>query len=48
MNIAIVLFRDMEELDFAGPLEVFGMASKAYDASRYIFLKNLLPHRTGR
>jgi transcriptional regulator GlxA family with amidase domain len=28
MNIAIVLFPDMEELDFAGPLEVFGMASK--------------------
>ena len=29
MNIAIVLFPDMEELDFAGPLEVFGMAAKA-------------------
>jgi len=28
MNIAIVLFPDVEELDFAGPLEVFGMASK--------------------
>jgi len=28
MNIAIVLFPDMEELDFAGPYEVFGMASK--------------------
>jgi transcriptional regulator GlxA family with amidase domain len=28
MNIAIVLFPRMEELDFAGPLEVFGMASK--------------------
>jgi transcriptional regulator GlxA family with amidase domain len=28
MNIAIVLFPDMEELDFAGPLEVFGMAAK--------------------
>jgi len=28
MNIAIVLFPDVEELDFAGPFEVFGMASK--------------------
>lgn len=28
MDIAIVLFPEMEELDFAGPLEVFGMASK--------------------
>jgi transcriptional regulator GlxA family with amidase domain len=28
MNFAIILFPDMEELDFAGPLEVFGMASK--------------------
>jgi transcriptional regulator GlxA family with amidase domain len=28
VNIAIILFPDMEELDFAGPLEVFGMASK--------------------
>jgi transcriptional regulator GlxA family with amidase domain len=28
MNFAIVLFPDVEELDFAGPLEVFGMASR--------------------
>jgi transcriptional regulator GlxA family with amidase domain len=28
MNIAIVLFPDVEELDFAGPYEVFGMAAK--------------------
>lgn len=28
MNIAIILFPDAEELDFAGPYEVFGMASK--------------------
>ena len=27
-NIAIVLFPDVEELDFAGPYEVFGMAAK--------------------
>jgi transcriptional regulator GlxA family with amidase domain len=27
MNIAIVLFPDVEELDFAGPYEVFGMAA---------------------
>lgn len=29
MNFAIVLFPEVEELDFAGPYEVFGMASKA-------------------
>jgi transcriptional regulator GlxA family with amidase domain len=28
MNINIVLFPDVEELDFAGPYEVFGMAAK--------------------
>jgi transcriptional regulator GlxA family with amidase domain len=28
MNIAIVLFPHVEELDFVGPLEVFGMAAK--------------------
>jgi transcriptional regulator GlxA family with amidase domain len=28
VNFAIVLFPDVEELDFAGPLEVFGMASR--------------------
>lgn len=28
MNIAFILFPDFEELDFAGPWEVFGMASK--------------------
>lgn len=28
MNIAIVLFPEVEELDFAGPFEVFGMAAK--------------------
>jgi transcriptional regulator GlxA family with amidase domain len=28
MNIAIVLFPNVEELDFVGPLEVFGMAAK--------------------
>ncbi len=30
MNIAIVLFPQVEELDFAGPYEVFGMAAKRY------------------
>lgn len=30
MNIAIVLFTQVEELDFAGPYEVFGMAAKRY------------------
>lgn len=30
-NIAIVLFPDVEELDFAGPFEVLGMASRRYD-----------------
>jgi transcriptional regulator GlxA family with amidase domain len=28
MNIAFILFPDFEELDFAGPWEVFGMAAK--------------------
>ena len=28
MNIAIVLFPEVEELDFAGPYEVFGIAAK--------------------
>jgi transcriptional regulator GlxA family with amidase domain len=31
MNIAFVLFDDFEELDFAGPWEVFGMAAKYVD-----------------
>lgn len=31
LNIAFVLSRDFEELDFAGPWEVFGMASKYVD-----------------
>lgn len=31
LNIAFVLFPDFEELDFAGPYEVFGMASKYVD-----------------
>ena len=31
MNIAFVLFPDFEELDFAGPWEVLGMASKYVD-----------------
>lgn len=30
MNIAIVLFPQVEELDFAGPYEVFGMGAKRY------------------
>ncbi|MBI5285747.1 MAG: DJ-1/PfpI family protein [Chloroflexi bacterium] len=30
-NIAFVLFPDFEELDFAGPYEVFGMAAKYID-----------------
>jgi len=30
MNIAIVLFPDVEELDFAGPYEVFGMAANYF------------------
>jgi transcriptional regulator GlxA family with amidase domain len=30
-NIAFVLFPDFEELDFAGPFEVFGMAAKFVD-----------------
>jgi transcriptional regulator GlxA family with amidase domain len=30
-NIAFVLFPDFEELDYAGPYEVFGMASKYVD-----------------
>jgi transcriptional regulator GlxA family with amidase domain len=33
MNIAFVLFDDFEELDFVGPWEVFGMASKYVDTS---------------
>lgn len=33
MRIAFVLFPDFEELDFAGPWEVFGMASKYVDTS---------------
>ncbi len=32
-KIAFVLFPDFEELDFAGPWEVFGMASKYVDTS---------------
>ncbi len=28
MDIGILLFNDVEELDFAGPLEVFGMAAR--------------------
>ena len=31
LTIAIVLFPDVEELDFAGPLEVFGMAGQYID-----------------
>ena len=30
-NIALVLFPDFEELDFAGPYEVFGMTAKYID-----------------
>jgi transcriptional regulator GlxA family with amidase domain len=33
MNIAFILFPDFEELDFVGPWEVFGMASKYVDTS---------------
>jgi transcriptional regulator GlxA family with amidase domain len=33
LNIAFVLFPDFEELDFAGPWEVFGMASKYVDTT---------------
>ncbi len=33
MNIAFILFPDYEELDFVGPWEVFGMASKYVDQS---------------
>lgn len=28
MQIGILLFNDVEELDFAGPLEVFGVAAR--------------------
>jgi transcriptional regulator GlxA family with amidase domain len=40
-KIAFVLFPDFEELDFAGPWEVFGMASKYVDTSweRFIVAK---------
>jgi len=33
VNIAFVLFPDFEELDFAGPWEVFGMATKYIDTT---------------
>jgi transcriptional regulator GlxA family with amidase domain len=33
MNIAFILFPDFEELDFAGPWEVFGMASHYVDTT---------------
>jgi transcriptional regulator GlxA family with amidase domain len=36
-NVAIVLFPDVEELDFAGPYEVFGMFSKWVDRDWSVF-----------
>jgi len=37
MNIAFILFPDFEELDFAGPWEVFGMASRYVDQSWHAY-----------
>ena len=36
MTIGIVLFPDAEELDWAGPYEVFGMATKTVDNARVV------------
>jgi transcriptional regulator GlxA family with amidase domain len=36
-NIAFVLFPDFEELDFAGPYEVFGMAAKYVDTDWRVY-----------
>ncbi len=36
-NIAFVLFPDFEELDFAGPLEVFGVAAKWLEKNWQVF-----------
>jgi len=36
-NVAVVLFPDVEELDFAGPYEVFGMFSKWIDKDWSVF-----------
>ena len=37
LNIALVLFPQFEELDFAGPFEVFGMAAKYIDQEWSVF-----------
>ena len=36
-NIAFILFPDFEELDFVGPYEVMGMASKYIDQSWHVY-----------
>lgn len=42
-RIAIVLFPDVEELDFAGPLEVFGVAAKYFDKEWQVFTAGETP-----
>ncbi len=36
-NIAFILFQDFEELDFVGPYEVMGMASKYIDQNWHVY-----------
>ena len=43
MNIAILIFNDVEVLDFAGPYEVFATASKLHGDPWKVFTVGLLP-----
>ena len=46
-NIAFVLFPDFEELDFAGPYEVFGMAAKYVDTDWRVYTVGAEPMVSG-
>ena len=46
-TIGIVLFPDAEELDWAGPYEVFGMATKTVEAARVVTIAESLEPITG-
>ncbi len=45
--IGIVLFQDAEELDWAGPYEVFGMATKTVENARVVTIAESLEAVTG-
>ena len=47
LRIAFVLFPQFEELDFAGPFEVFGMASKYIDQTWSVFTVGEAPEVKG-